>query len=44
MPLRAACRPAALAVLWLAANAPGREAFGFLAGAAATLVVVLVFV
>jgi hypothetical protein len=35
---------AALATLWLAANAPGREAFGFLAGAAATLFVVLVFV
>jgi hypothetical protein len=35
---------AAVAVLWLAANAPGREAIGFLAGAAATLLIVLVFV
>jgi hypothetical protein len=35
---------AALAVLWLAANAPGREAIGFVAGAAATLLIVLVFV
>ncbi len=34
---------AALAVLWLAANAPGREAIGFVAGAAATLLIVLVF-
>jgi len=35
---------AALAILWLAANAPGREAIGFVAGAAATLLVILVFV
>ena len=35
---------AALATLWLAANAPGREAIGFVAGAAATLLVILVFV
>ena len=35
---------AAVAVLWLAANAPGREAIGFVAGAAATLLINVVFV
>jgi hypothetical protein len=33
---------AVLAVFWLAANAPGREAIGFLAGALAVLLVLLV--